>query len=69
MANFKTEIPIELEALSTNVQKLDHAIYTEEFCKLSKKQQELLEEQLYAMREYQRILREALPKQTAGLSN
>ncbi len=58
MANFKEAIPLELDALTANVQKLDNAIYTEKFCKLSKKQQELLEEQLYAMREYQRILRE-----------
>ncbi len=60
MANFKEAIPLELDALTANVQKLDNAIYTEKFCKLSKKQQELLEEQLYAMREYQRILRERM---------
>ncbi len=58
MSDFKEHIATELEALSANVTKLDSAIYTEKFCKLSKKQQELLEEQLYVMREYQRILRE-----------
>ncbi len=43
--------------ISGNVEKLNAAIYTEKFTKLSDKQQQLLEQQFTIMTDYQRNLR------------
>jgi hypothetical protein len=60
LPEFIDRMKIELGELTTRIDALDKYIYSEHYYSVARKQQYLLCEQLYPMREYQRVLRQRI---------